>query len=82
MQFSAAALLWIMGDAFDGCSRQLPGEINDMASAHVWSQPPIRKDPARSNSQVRSEPTGSAGVLSQIEDATDAILKKHQKKSA
>jgi hypothetical protein len=53
-----------------------------MASASVWSKPLVRKDPASANSQDRSEQARSAGVLSQIEDATDAILKKHQKKSA
>lgn len=53
-----------------------------MASAPVWSRPLVRKDPANSKIENRSEQARAAGVLSQIEDATDAILKKHQKKPA
>ena len=53
-----------------------------MASAPIWSKAVVRKDPASSNSEDRIRQAQAAGVLSQIEDATDAILKKHGKKSA
>jgi hypothetical protein len=53
-----------------------------MASASIWSKAVLRKDPANSKSEDRIRHAQAGGVLSQIENATEAILKKHEKKSA
>jgi len=52
-----------------------------MASSALWSKTLVHKDLATSKVEDRKV-QARAGVLSQIEDATEAILKKHQKRSA
>ena len=53
-----------------------------MASAPVWVKTLVRKDLATSKVEDRKAQARAGGVLSQIEDATEAILKKHQKRTA
>lgn len=53
-----------------------------MATAPVWSKTLVRKDVRIPIVEDRRTQTRAGGVLSQIEDATEAILRKHQKKTA
>jgi hypothetical protein len=52
-----------------------------MATAPLWSKTLVRKDLGTPKVEDRKPQTRAGGVLSQIEDATEAILRKHQKKT-
>lgn len=54
-----------------------------MDNSTIWSKPLGRKNPASvqpNHARVAAAPAD--GVLTQINNATEAILKKHQPKSA
>ena len=53
-----------------------------MASAPVWSKTLVGKTAATPKVEDRRAQARDGGVLSQIEDATEAILRKHKKKTA
>ncbi|HZQ68289.1 MAG TPA: hypothetical protein VFA68_07200 [Terriglobales bacterium] len=53
-----------------------------MASAPTATKTLVRKDPSPPPPQNRRKQARSSGVLSQIEDATEAIFRKYQTRSA